>query len=81
MASLSETGHDKNVAGTEKLIAECKALGTDYNPSNPVLGIPMLEQMFGNAKQSLLNLKTVKPAFDTATAARENGFDPLIKLN
>jgi len=29
----------------------------------------------------LLNLKTVKPAFDTATAARENGFDPLIKLN
>ncbi len=80
MASISETGHDKNVAGAEKLIAECKALGTDYNPSNPALGIPMLEQMFGNAKQSLLNLKTVKPIFDKATAAREGGFNPLVKL-
>jgi len=67
MTSISETGHDKNVAGTEKLIVECKALGMDYNPSNPALGIPMLEQMFGKATQSLTPLKTVKPVYDQAT--------------
>ena len=80
MTSISETGHDKNVAGTEKLIAECKALGTDYNPSNLALGIPMLEQMFGKATLSLTTLKTVKPVYDQATAAREEGFKPLGKL-
>jgi hypothetical protein len=42
MSSTSETGHAKNVANYEKLIADVTALGVTYNPSKANLKLTAL---------------------------------------
>lgn len=42
MSSNSETGHAKNVANYEKLIADVTALGVTFNPSKANLKLTAL---------------------------------------
>ena len=80
MASISGTGHAKNVANFEDLISFCTAYGTAYKPSNNHLDIPQLQSLHQDAKNILLTVKTSKTAFDNACNAREIAFAPLKKL-
>jgi hypothetical protein len=54
MSSNSETGHAKNVANFEDLIAYCTGYGTIYNPSRASSKITALNTLLTNAQASYL---------------------------
>lgn len=80
MASISETGHAKNVANFETLISYITAYGTTYNPSRVTIKIPALQTILSNAKASLNAVNAAQPIFSNAVAAQEITFKPLSKL-
>lgn len=81
MAPVSETGHAKNVANFQDLIAFCQTYGTAYNPTKENLKIPKLQLLYQEAQDQLNNFKTYKIAFDSATDNRQNTFADLRKLS
>ena len=81
MPSISETGHAKNVANFQDLIAFCQTYGTAYNPSKENLKMPQLQLLYQEAQDQLTNFKTYKIAFDNATNSRQNTFADLRKLS
>jgi len=77
MSSTSETGHAKNVANFEDLIAFCKSYGATYSPSRPALQIASLELLRAEANAKQQQVKAARTAFDNATNARRQAFKPL----
>jgi hypothetical protein len=45
MASISETGHAKNVTNLESLITSITAFGTSYNPSKDSIKLTALQAL------------------------------------
>lgn len=80
MASVSESGHAKNVANFESLISFVKGYGATYNPSKVSIKVQALELILTNAKQSLIDIDTAQPAYTNAVSAREFAFAPLSKI-
>jgi len=80
MPSTSETGHAKNVANFEKLIASITALGTPYNPSKASLKLPALNTQLTAAKTAVAMVNSAEPAYKNAVSARDVAFAPLSKL-
>ena len=80
MASTTESGHAKNVANFESLISYVKGYGATYNPSKDSIKVVALEAILVNAKQSLIDIDTVYPAYTNAVSAREFAFAPLSKI-
>jgi hypothetical protein len=80
MASRTETGHSKNVASFEDLIAFCTGYGATYNPVKTSLKLPALNTLFVAANNSLQAVKVAKSNYDNATNAREIAFKPLKSL-
>jgi hypothetical protein len=78
--SKSETGHAKNVANFEKMIAVCKSYGTTYNPSNDSITIAELQKIYDLANTALKSVKTTKTPFQIAVNERQIGFKPLSQL-
>lgn len=60
MRSTSETGHSKNIANLEDLIAFCKAYGEKYNPVKESLKITSLENLHQEAQQRLTETQQKK---------------------
>ncbi|HEX7414451.1 MAG TPA: hypothetical protein VF411_10455 [Bacteroidia bacterium] len=56
--STSDTGHAKNVANFQTLIIDCQGFGTSYNPSNPNIAIPQLQNDYTNADTSITDVTT-----------------------
>ncbi|MGL2966342.1 hypothetical protein [Flavobacterium sp. XGLA_31] len=77
MNSTSETGHAKNVANFETLIAYCIGYGTSYNPANANLKIESLQDKLSKANLKLQAVKDTKVPFDAATGTRQLLFKPL----
>jgi hypothetical protein len=80
MASISETGHAKNVANFESLITSITAFGTNYNPSKDSLKLPALQTKLTASKESLNAVNIAQSAYSNAIAAREFAFEPFSKL-
>ena len=80
MASISETGHAKNVSNFESLITSVVAFGTTYNPSRETIKLSALQAQLGAAKGSLNALNIAQSAYSNAVAAREFAFEPFGKL-
>lgn len=80
MTSTSETGHIKNIANFEDLIAFCVSYGTNYNPSRTAIQIPALTTLYNQARNSITVLNTAKTSFIQATNARQAIFEPIKKL-
>lgn len=78
--STSETGHAKNVANFEELIATCQSFGTDYNPSNDLIKIPQLQTLHTQAQLSIDQVHTDRSAFILITNQRQNEFADLRPL-
>ena len=78
--SVSETGHAKNIANFETEIAFCNGYGTNYNPTNPNLKIPSLQEKWETAKLKLKAVKDTKEPFDSVTGARQTAFKILRPL-
>lgn len=81
MASTSETGHIKNLALFEDLIAYCQSYGTEYNPSNPLLTITQLQASYTAALSAMNTFKTQKTSFDTAVNLRRDAFEDIKPLS
>lgn len=81
MASTSETGHIKNIAHLEDLIAYCQSYGADYNPSNPLLTVAQLQALYAAAQSAINDFKTQKTSFDTAINLRRDAFEDIQPLS
>ncbi len=80
MASISETGHAKNVANFESLITSVTAFGTSYNPAKESIKLPALQTLLTASKESLSAVNTAQSAYSNAQSARESAFEPFSKL-
>jgi hypothetical protein len=66
----TETGHAINLAHFNLLISHCVNFGSDFNPSNPRLKIPVLQEKYTQAQEAQSQLTTAKVNFDNATNHR-----------
>lgn len=80
MASISETGHAKNVANFEDLISFCTAYDATFNPSKAAIKISNLSTTYTNAKNSISTVTTDLTALNNAINARMIVFSPVKKL-
>lgn len=80
MNSNSETGHAKNVANFETMIAFCTGYGVPYNPTNPNLLVTNLQAKFTKGNDRLQAVRDTKQPFDSVTGARQLLFQPLKPL-
>ncbi len=79
MASTSETGHAKNIANLNKFNTFAVALGDTYNPSNPALEIPKLQELYTTAFTDQEKVNINLAPYSNAVDARELIFMPLNK--
>ncbi|MDD2797001.1 MAG: hypothetical protein PHV20_00255 [Bacteroidales bacterium] len=80
MASISETGHAKNVANFESLILSVTGFGTAYNPSKETLKPAALQALYASAVGALGDVNAALSANASAVAARSEAFSPINKL-
>lgn len=81
MASTSETGHAKNVANFQDLIAFVIGYGTTYNPSKNSLKIPQLNTIATNSHAKLVDVITKNTAYNNAVNDRIIAFTGLKGLS
>lgn len=77
MKSISESGHDKNVANFEDLISRCVGFGTMYNPSLNAIKIANMNTLRTTALAILASETSAETAFDLAEDNREIVFKPI----
>jgi hypothetical protein len=80
MASITETGHAKNVANLDELISSVIGYGTAFNPSKASIKVEALQTLSVNAKNAIGRVNAAFPAYSNAVAAREAAFAPVSKL-
>lgn len=80
MKSITETGHAKNVAVFEKLIAFCTDYGPAYNPSRNELKLDELNKKRDEARIALAEVKHAKAMLKQAIADRQTIFSLLKPL-
>jgi hypothetical protein len=71
MASVSETGHNKNVANFASAIQVLVEMGSLYNPTNPNLLLANLNLVKTNLGGTITFLNNKKPIYKNAVANRE----------
>jgi hypothetical protein len=71
MASVSETGHNKNVANFASAIQVLVEMGSIYNPTNPNLLLANLNLVKTNLGGTITFLNNKKPVYKNAVADRE----------
>ena len=81
MASTSETGHAKNVANFQSLIAFVTGYGTTYNPSKNALKLPQLIALKADADIKLADVVTKNTTFNTKVNERQAAFSSLKSLS
>ena len=81
MSTYIESGHAKNTANFDHLIALLVTYGTNYTPSNPSLAITNLQTVLTNAQTALTTVKNEYNGWKNATNSREIAFEPLKGLS
>lgn len=80
MASTSETGHAKNVANFQEIIAFCTSYGTAYNPNKDSLKLANLNTLLQDARQALDTVIDKVTEFNDATTKRQKAFEDIKPL-
>ncbi|GAB4343527.1 MAG: hypothetical protein OHK0038_23630 [Flammeovirgaceae bacterium] len=80
MASISETGHARNVANLENLISFCKGYGESYNPSKDSIKINALNVLLENSRTALGNVTEKLTIYNSAINNRFTVFKNLKPL-
>jgi len=75
MPTYFETGHAKNVANFQDLIAFCTGYGTTYNPTKTALKLPQLTALHTTANNALNDVVAKNTAYNNAVNARIASFD------
>ena len=81
MASTSETGHAKNVANFQNLIAFVTGYGATYTPSKNALKLPQLIALKSDAETKLADVVTKNTAYNNKVNERLNAFSGLKSLS
>jgi hypothetical protein len=81
MSTVYETGHAKNAANFQTLIAHVTGYGASYNPSRASIQLPNLLLSGAAANAAISTLNSLLPNYSYAVAAREEAFAPLSKLS
>lgn len=81
MASTSETGHAKNIANFQDLIAFVTGYGATYNPSKNLLKLPQLNALVTTSQTNLSDVITKNTAYNNAVNDRIIAFDGLKALS
>lgn len=81
MSNYYETGHAKNVANFQDLIAFCTGYGATYNPTKNALKLPQLNTLFTSGQNALADVVTKNTAYNNAVNARIASFDGLRALS
>lgn len=80
MALTSETGHAKNVANFQSLIAFVTAYGATYNPTKNALKLPQLNALATAAQNNITDVITKNTAYNTKVNERVVAFSKLKPL-
>ena len=80
-ASVSETGHAKNVANFQNLIAFVQGYGATYNPSKNALKLPQLQALLADAEAKLSDVVAKNTAYNTKVNERLAAFSGLKSLS
>ncbi len=81
MASTSETGHAKNIANFQDLIAFVTGYGATYNPSKSTLKLPQLNTIATTSQSKLADVITKNTSYNNSVNDRIIAFDPLKALS
>ena len=81
MSTFIESGHAKNTANFDHLIALLLTYGTNYTPSTANLAITNLQTVLTNAQGALTTVKNEYNGWKNATNGREIAFEPLKGLS
>ena len=81
MASTSETGHAKNVANFQNLIAFVTGYGATYNPSKNALKLPQLIALKAEADSKLADVVAKNTAYNNKVNERITAFSGLKSLS
>ncbi len=81
MASTSETGHAKNIANFQDLIAFVTGYGGMYNPAKTSLKLPQLNTTVTTAQNKLADVITKNTAYNNAVNDRMIAFSGLKALS
>ncbi len=81
MTSTSETGHAKNVANFQDLMAFIIAYGETYNPSKNSLKLPQLNALATAAQATLVDYTTKNTNYNNQTNLRLAAFSDLKSLS
>jgi hypothetical protein len=81
MASTSETGHAKNVANFQNLIAFVTGYGAIYNPSKNALKLPQLMALKIDADTKLADVVVKNTAYNNKVNERQTAFSSLKTLS
>jgi len=81
MSTTYETGHAKNAANFQILIANVTGYGASYNPSMASIQLPNLNALANAANAAIANLNSLLPRYSNAVAEREAAFEPLSRLS
>jgi hypothetical protein len=81
MASVSETGHAKNVANLQDLISFVTGYGATYNPTKNALKLPQLTALATASQTSLADVVTKNTAFNNKVNERVVAFSNLKSLS
>jgi hypothetical protein len=81
MASTSETGHAKNVANFQNLIAFVTGYGTTYNPSKSALKLTQLVALKADADTKLADVVAKNTAYNNKVNERQAAFSGLKSLS
>jgi hypothetical protein len=80
MPSTTETGHHKNVANFEDLLAFCQGYGTSYNPNKNALKVANMTTQLNSVKVNMTSTINTTVAFNNAVNNRKLAFEGLKKL-
>jgi hypothetical protein len=80
MASNFETGHAKNVANFEQLFIKCTSYNESFNPSNPAIQLPALQNTLSLGKDCIASVNGAEGVLSNAIASRSIAFKPFSKL-
>ena len=81
MASIYETGHAKNIANFQSLIAFVSAFGESYNPSKDSLKISQLNIIVNTAQTKLSDVIEKKTNYNNSINERVIAFSTLKSLS
>ncbi len=81
MPAYYETGHAKNVANLQDLIAFVTGYGATYNPTKTALKLPQLNTLYTTSNNALADVVAKNRAYNDAVNARINAFAGLETLS